>query len=180
MNTRTPSFLITTLSLVLAHSLASAQTLPTRAASPSACTVKDPEIQGRYVGECNVMGLAHGTGTAQGAAAAYTGQFKDGQKSGYGVKAWTLTGDRYVGQFKADFRDGVGTYAWGEKSGLQGYQYTGQYVQDKRQGQGIFDWPNGESYAGKWANDAQLDGFTPTQILQGQAADAQAGRVRKP
>jgi hypothetical protein len=63
---------------------------------------------------------------------------------------------------------------------LFGYQYNGQFKLDKREGQGIFNWPNGESYAGRWAADAQLDGFTPTQILQGKEFNAKIGAWNKP
>jgi hypothetical protein len=178
MTTSRP-FILTALT-VLALSGVQAQTIPNKAASAPECRVKDPEISGRYVGQCNPMGWAHGTGSAQGATASYTGEFKDGQKNGVGVKLWTQTADRYVGQFKNDFRDGVGLYVWGEKSGLFGYQYNGQFKLDKREGQGIFNWPNGESYAGRWAADAQLDGFTPTQILQGKEFNAKIGAWNKP
>jgi hypothetical protein len=156
------------LTTVILSSLVNAQTMPTGAVKPPACRVKDPEIVGRYVGQCNLMGWAEGTGTAKGEIAIYTGDFKNGEKQGYGAKYWLKTGDRYVGQFRDDFRDGVGVYAWGDLSSLKGYQYTGQFKRDLRDGQGIFDWPNGESYAGRWVADAQLDGYTPTQILQAQ------------
>jgi hypothetical protein len=161
--------------LCVASASLHAQTTPTKAITAPECQVKDPEIKGRYVGQCNGVGLAHGSGVAQGQQAEYSGQFINGEKHGHGVKVWRATGDRYVGEFKQDYRDGFGLYAWGELTPLKGYQYLGQFKQDKRDGQGIFNWPNGESYAGRWQADAQMDGFTPTQILQGQEADARSG-----
>jgi hypothetical protein len=166
--------------LALFSVLVTAQTIPTYSVKAPECRVKDAELQGKYVGECGPLGWAQGKGAAQGAQAAYTGEFKDGEKHGYGVKIWTKTGDRYVGQFKHELPDGLGMYVWGEQSGYFGYQYIGQYVQDKRHGQGIYHWPNGESYAGRWVDGVQTEGYTPTQIQQGQEADAKAGRVRKP
>jgi hypothetical protein len=160
--------------------LSYAQTIPTYAVKAPECRVKDVELQGKYVGECDPSGWAQGKGAAKGVDASYTGEFKDGEKHGYGVKMWTKTGDRYVGQFKKELPDGLGMYVWGEKSGYFGYQYIGQYVQDKRHGQGIFNWPNGEGYAGRWVDDAQTEGYTPTQIQQAQETDAKAGRIRKP
>jgi hypothetical protein len=157
-----------------------AQTIPNQAVRAPECRVKDPELQGKYVGECGVLGWAQGKGTAQGLIAAYTGEFKDGEKHGYGVKYWNKSGDRYVGQYKRELQDGLGLFTWGEKSGYFGYQYTGQFKQDKRHGQGIFNWANGEGYAGRWVDDAQVEGFTPTQIQQGQETDAKALGTRKP
>lgn len=167
-------------SLAISSACVNAQTIPTYAAKAPECRVKDPELQGKYVGECSVLGWANGKGAAKGADSAYSGDFKDGEKHGYGVQIWTKTGDRYVGQYKNELPDGLGMYVWGEKSGYFGYQYIGQYKQDKRHGQGIFNWPNGEGYSGRWVDDAQTEGYTPTQIQQGQEADAKAGKTRKP
>jgi hypothetical protein len=153
--------------------LAHAQTTSTRGITPPQCRVKDLELQDRYVGECDAAGLAHGLGTAKGNQTIYTGDFFHGEKHGHGTQVWTQTGDRYVGQFSHDLRDGLGVYVWGEQSSLKGYQYIGQFKQGVRHGKGIFDWPNGESYAGAWSEDKQLDYYTPTQILQSNTLNAQ-------
>ncbi len=172
-------YLITLLLASCSHIVVS-QTLATGAVKAPECRVKDKELQGKYVGECNASGWAQGKGAAQSADAAYTGDFKDGEAHGYGVKIWTKTNNRYIGQYKNGLPDGLGLFTWGDKSGYLGYQYIGQYKQDKRHGQGIFNWPNGEGYAGRWVEDAQIEGYTPTQIRSGQEADAKYGKDRKP
>lgn len=158
--------------IIMINHIAYAQPSITRGVKPVQCSVKDTELQGIYVGECDANGLAHGMGTAKSMTTMYTGEFFHGQKHGKGTQRWLDTNDQYTGQYSHDLREGVGIYIWGDTSPLKGHQYIGQFKQGARHGQGIFDWPNGERYAGAWENDEQTDYYTPTQILQSQTSIA--------
>jgi hypothetical protein len=168
-------FTLSFTALALACAGIAAQTYPTALVKAPECRVKDADLQGKYVGECSPSGWAQGKGTALGSLATYTGDFKDGEKHGYGVHLILKTGDRYVGQFKNGKQDGLGHLAWGEKSESAGFYYIGQYKQGKRNGQGIYHLPGGDSYAGKWLDDKQTEGYTPMQVQQIQEQHAKAG-----
>jgi len=52
----------------------------------------------------------------------YEGNYKDDQKSGYGVFRWP-SGSWFEGHFKQDYRHGYGIMHW-----VDGTKYEGQWV----------------------------------------------------
>ncbi|MBY0579583.1 MAG: hypothetical protein K2P57_11110 [Burkholderiales bacterium] len=109
------------------------------------CLTLDPELAGRYRGECR-DGLAEGHGDAQGIAR-YQGEFHAGRKHGKGVKIWP-SGERYEGGFVDDRKQGYGVYTW-----ANGERYEGGFENDRRSGFGTYTWPDGKAYRGQWEND---------------------------
>ena len=140
------------------------------------CRVLDPELHGRYAGNC-VNGLAEGAGVASGIAR-YEGEFRAGRKHGKGVKTWP-NGDRYEGTFVEDRKEGTGTYVWG-RGPWAGERYEGAYLNDRRQGFGVYRWPSGDVYAGPWEED-RLAG-PPTAMMAARAkfeAEARAAVAKE-
>lgn len=70
------------------------------------CSVKDPDLSGKYYGEC-LNGFANGSGEATGR-------------------------DIYVGTFKSGLPDGNGTYKWGAGSKWEGDIYMGSFENGER------------------------------------------------
>ena len=127
----------------------------------SRCRVLDPELQSSYSGACR-DGFAEGYGSANGTAE-YQGEFRAGRKHGKGIKTWR-TGDRYEGEFVGDLKEGNGTYSWSADGPAAGERYTGAYHADRRHGLGTYTWPNGETYAGLWADD-QIIGYRSSRMI---------------
>ena len=66
------------------------------AQTPTTCSVRDPDLQGTYEGDC-VGGTASGKGRATGKDQ-YEGGFRDGKTTGYGVYT-RANGQRVEGEF---------------------------------------------------------------------------------
>ena len=141
------------------------------------CMVLDPELQGSYAGGCR-DGLAEGPGNARGIAE-YRGEFHAGRKHGKGVKSWP-EGDRYEGDFVDDQKEGFGTYIWSTRGSSAGERYTGAYRADRRNGFGTYTWPNGDVYAGPWANDQIVGALTPNMMARARAEMELRNAVAKP
>ncbi|PIE40695.1 MAG: hypothetical protein CSA49_07155 [Gammaproteobacteria bacterium] len=105
---------------------------------------------GVYDGERNAFNRFHGQGTYKYANGnVYTGEWKDGRKSGNGVQIWT-NGNRYEGEWSENRQNGQGTMTWANKD-----EYTGQWAGGKRHGTGTMTWADGSSYQGYWQADRQ-------------------------
>ncbi len=48
------------------------------------------------------------------ASSVYVGEWKDGNREGYGCMYWAKSGDRYEGHWANDNLAGYGTYVWGD------------------------------------------------------------------
>lgn len=100
----------------------------------------------------------------------YTGEKKDGQPHGYGIRTYS-NGTVYEGEFEAGLRSGEGTW-----TNPEGTTYSGQWQNDlchgqgalkisgtlfykgaweagKREGYGIQTWNDGRQYEGTWHAD---------------------------
>ncbi|MGV0953508.1 MAG: hypothetical protein ACOYBR_04295 [Fluviibacter sp.] len=142
------------------------------------CKVADRELQGEFVGNCDEDGYAAGYATISGKAS-YTGQFKRGQKSGFGIKTWP-NGDTYAGQFINDYKEGQGIYRWGKESPTPDDVYIGSFQQDQRWGLGTYHWANGDQYSGEWEADKYMGPPTPMQQLQKKHFEALSDAVKNP
>lgn len=76
----------------------------------------------------------------------YTGDWKDGEKHGYGVFVYA-NGSKYEGEWVRDKRHGKGTYWVGDK-GKARKQYAGDWRDDKRHGMGTCFFEDGCRYDG--------------------------------
>ncbi|NTV09204.1 MAG: hypothetical protein HGA47_00310 [Zoogloea sp.] len=141
------------------------------------CKLRDPELQGGYVGACK-GGWAEGLGEASGIAF-YQGGFVNGYKQGRGVKTWP-NGDRYEGDFDKDHKQGKGRYTWGRLSVFRGESYEGDYIADRRNGIGMYRWPDGDSYSGPWLDDKPAGMPPPALRNRMRHLQAQYRAVAKP
>lgn len=118
------------------------------ALSQEDCTVRMPELQGTYQGECR-RGIAHGDGIAEGKDS-YEGEFRRGWPHGEGTYTWA-NGDVYEGQWRNGRRQGEGTFEW-----ATGEVYTGEWRNDMRHGSGeysFFENDTDTTIAGRWVDD---------------------------
>lgn len=159
--------------LAILLTAAATATVIVPAATAADCRVVDPELQGFYEGGCR-NGLAHGVGTARGAAE-YSGGFRKGLKHGHGVKTWAW-GDRYEGGFANDRKQGAGMYIWGAGSPWAGERFVGEYVADQREGPGSYFWPNGDRFDGLWKADRRY-GYSAMEQRRQVAEAAQAAAL---
>jgi hypothetical protein len=88
-------------------------------------------------------GKPDGFGFSCGKKFDYTGEWKDGQVSGRGIKIWK-EGDRYEGEFLN------GKKTKGMKIYLNGDCYNGEWKDEVRQGRGTYVWVIGDRYEGEW------------------------------
>ena len=72
----------------------------------------------------------------------YTGEWKDGKRSGQGTYTWT-NGEKYVGEFKENKKNGTGTFTWS-----YGKRYIGDWKNDQPHGKGTFIYQDGSKYVG--------------------------------
>jgi hypothetical protein len=84
-----------------------------------------------YIGEFKDNRF-HGQGTLIHAEYKYSGEWKEGKKSGKGVEDQG-NGEQYVGKFKNNHKNGQGTYTWPD-----GRKYVGEWKENKMDGQGTF------------------------------------------
>jgi len=86
----------------------------------------------------------------------YVGDFKDGQRHGYGIYT-SVQGHRYEGEWFADQRHGIGTLTFATKSSdgkgepKWAGTYQGEWHQNLKQGKGVFKYQNGDVYEGSWS-----------------------------
>ncbi|KAE9029524.1 hypothetical protein PF005_g1566 [Phytophthora fragariae] len=81
----------------------------------------------------------------------YTGDWKDGQKHGYGALMYA-TGNKYEGEWVDNKRQGRGVYWVEEKKKLR-KQYAGEWYNDHRHGRGTSFHEDGGKYEGQWLNN---------------------------
>ncbi|KAL3663376.1 hypothetical protein V7S43_011781 [Phytophthora oleae] len=81
----------------------------------------------------------------------YTGDWKDGQKHGYGALLYA-NGNKYEGEWEENKRQGRGVYWVEEKKKLR-KQYAGEWYNDHRHGRGTFFHEDGGKYEGLWLNN---------------------------
>ncbi|KAG2772025.1 hypothetical protein PC129_g18627 [Phytophthora cactorum] len=81
----------------------------------------------------------------------YTGDWKDGQKHGYGALLYA-NGNKYEGEWVENKREGRGVYWVEEKKKLR-KQYAGEWYNDHRHGRGTFFNEDGGKYEGQWLNN---------------------------
>lgn len=99
-------------------------------------------LQACIAGNCE-----NGQGTKNYQSGTYTGEWKNGLRSGYGTYKWT-NGDTYSGIWVDDKRHGEGVYVWHD-----GSKYKGNYSHGIRSGYGIYYYTNGTIYEGTWQNN---------------------------
>ncbi|KAL7683894.1 putative EF-hand domain pair protein [Plasmopara halstedii] len=76
----------------------------------------------------------------------YTGDWKDGQKHGYGALVYA-NGNKYEGEWVMNRREGHGIYWINEKKRLR-KQYSGEWSHDQRNGRGTLFYKNDGKYEG--------------------------------
>ncbi|KAG6615029.1 n-carbamoylputrescine amidase [Phytophthora cinnamomi] len=81
----------------------------------------------------------------------YTGDWKDGQKHGYGALMYA-NGNKYEGEWVENKRQGRGVYWVDEKKKLR-KQYAGEWYNDHRHGRGTSFHEDGGKYEGQWLNN---------------------------
>ncbi|MBQ2055012.1 MAG: glycosyl hydrolase family 25 [Bacteroidaceae bacterium] len=81
----------------------------------------------------------------------YTGEVVDGKPQGYGT--WTNSQLTYKGEWKKGQRNGFGISTW-----KNGNVYRGEYKNDRICGQGILKYASGAVYKGEWKSDRK-DGY---------------------
>ncbi|KAL4177807.1 hypothetical protein KRP22_002733 [Phytophthora ramorum] len=81
----------------------------------------------------------------------YTGDWKDGQKHGYGALLYA-NGSKYEGEWVENKRQGRGVYWVEEKKKLR-KQYAGEWYNDHRHGRGTSFHEDGGKYEGQWLNN---------------------------
>lgn len=118
------------------------------------CSVKDPDLSGKYYGEC-LNGFANGSGEAIGRDI-YAGKFKSGLPEGNGTYTWGVgskwEGDVYVGSFENGERV-FGEYKW--KNGIV---EKGSFYKSKLNGFGSIFYPTNELIKGEHAEKVMVDG----------------------
>lgn len=78
----------------------------------------------------------------------HIGQYISGEANGHGTQVWHSDGARYEGKFINDMMNGEGAYF------CKNYTYVGEFVDDLCEGLGKITWKNGNSYEGKFIDDA--------------------------
>ena len=90
--------------------------------------------------------------------ASYVGEWKDGEKHGYGT--YKRPSDTYVGEWKNNKRHGQGTVT--NRSGRT--YYIGEWKNDYKHGLGIYTYYNGDIYTGEFKNNSRNGQGTLTYV----------------
>ena len=78
----------------------------------------------------------------------FKGNFHNGLREGEGLwKRGKGNCDKYEGEYKNDEKSGYGIFNW-----ESGNVYKGYYEKDLRNGYGEMYWKNGSYYKGEWKN----------------------------
>lgn len=78
----------------------------------------------------------------------YTGDWKDGEKHGYGSFV-DSRGHKYEGEWVKDQREGYGVFWVNDKKRLR-KEYAGEWRLNQREGRGTFFYKDGGKYDGEW------------------------------
>ena len=128
-------------------------------------------------GDCN-----NGWGDFKYDNGTYSGNWKNGQKWGFGSKTYN-NGDKYQGNWQEDKKSGQGTYEFADGSYYYGnwsqneysgngiwvsgaVSYNGTWQNGLKSGQGTFVFFSGDKYVGEWMND-MMSGYGKYIYLNG-------------
>lgn len=112
-------------------------------------------VENLNVTECVYGDCEDGFGIYQsGTTWIYAGQWKDGNRQGYGELYWLglERGHVYEGQFVQGYREGNGTYYF-----PSGDIYYGEWLEGDRHGQGAMFYYDGSVSAGEWVDGVIQD-----------------------
>lgn len=115
--------------------------------------------------QCISGDCINGFGTWKWHGAVYTGEFKDGNRNGYGHYSFS-SGNTYTGEWKNNERHGYGVYNYHE----EGYKtYAGEWVAGVRTGMGImyYDDEQISPKFGMWQKNDYLYKYENTGCLKG-------------
>ncbi|MCK9436265.1 MAG: hypothetical protein M0Q12_03535 [Synergistaceae bacterium] len=114
---------------------------------------KESEVYGihRYVGQVK-DGKREGIGVAiietnkESLNGTYSGNWKNDNAHGYGVKTW-VSGNKYEGEWLNGSQHGYGVKTW-----VNGDKYEGEWLNGSRHGYGVYTWLDADIYEGGWKN----------------------------
>lgn len=78
----------------------------------------------------------------------YDGEWKDGQRHGYGSQFHANGNLKYEGDFMYNKMDGTGTFYY-----KNGDRYEGTFKENKRHGEGTYYFANGDRFVGEYKDD---------------------------
>ncbi|CDW81139.1 UNKNOWN [Stylonychia lemnae] len=110
--------------------------------SPKSSVMKQKQFKDSYNVE---QELKQGTIRYQ-CGSSYRGDLFKSRKHGQGLLMLS-NGDQYEGQFKSGQRNGYGVYIWGPDNRCA---YKGDWVEDIREGYGEIQWDDGSRFQGQW------------------------------
>lgn len=117
--------------------------------------------------QCISGDCINGTGTWKWeSGATYTGEFKDGTRSGYGQYTFQ-NGDIYVGEWQSNRRHGYGVYHYKSRDEYQ--KYIGEWYEDIRQGIGVmhFKGKTVKPKFGVWKSNKYLYKYKELGCIEG-------------
>ncbi|GEM_PF-2652056 len=144
--------------------------------------LKEEEYTYKGLLDINKTIKLNGIGSFETGSSTYSGEFKDGNITGYGTFKTKLNNNLNLeieqqglwdnGRFKSGYLstvyqdggiykgvsrngkpNGEGTFIWSDKS-----SYTGAFVEGKKQGYGVYTFKDGSIYSGQYKNDIK-DGY---------------------
>jgi len=93
------------------------------------------------------LAIKNGKDVLLDTGAVYSGEWRTGQRHGYGLLKWP-DGGVYEGQFNEGWASGKGRF-----NHSNGDVYVGEWVNDRAHGHGKFLHKDGDSYVGQWQAD---------------------------